>query len=391
MTRPDLIVVGAGTMGAWTALRALRDGRSTELIDAYGPGNARASSGDESRIIRASHGHDPFYARWSRSAREDWIALEEATGERIFVEAGALWFARREDGFEAASEATLRGLGIPVTRLTPTEIAVRWPGVAIDDLVFGLFEPEGGLLRARAGVQAAAARFVAEGGRSTLAGAVPGRVEGDRLLDVVDEGGVRRSAAQFVFAAGPWLPSLFPDVIGAAIRVTRQDVLYLGPARGDARWDAPAFPSWIDYDATFYGIGSVGGHGVKVATDTYGGADWDPDTGIRLVAPESIEAVRAYCRRRLPSLAEAPVVETRVCQYESTANSNFLIDRHPHFSNAWICGGGSGHGFKHGPSIGRYVVSLLDGHVPSGDELRFGLGAERAGPSGLRTYADAAH
>ncbi len=378
-------------MGAWTALWALRNGRSTELIDAYGPGNARASSGDESRIIRASHGHDSYYAKWSRSAREDWIALGKATGEQIFVEAGALWLAHREDGFEASSEVTLRGLGIPVERLTPAEIAARWPAITVDDLAFALFEPEGGLLRARAGVQAAATRFTAEGGRLTLAGVIPGRADGDRLLDVIDGGGVRYSADQFVFAAGPWLPKLLPEVIGVAIRVTRQDVFYLGPAPGDARWDAPVFPSWVDYDATFYGIGSVGGHGVKVATDTYGGEGWDPDTGIRLVAPESIEAVRDYCRRRLPSLADAPVVETRVCQYESTTDSNFLIDRHPRYANAWICGGGSGHGFKHGPSIGRYVASLLDGHVPSGDELRFGLTAERAGPSGLRTYADAAH
>jgi sarcosine oxidase len=386
----DLVVVGAGTMGAWTALRAARAGRRVDLIDAYGPGNSRSSSGDETRIIRASHGPDAFYARWSRAAREEWIALGEASGRPIFVEAGTLWFAAREEGFEAASERTLRDLGVPVERLAPSEVARRWPGIRVDDLAFALFEPEGGLLRARAGVAAAAAAAMAAGATTALAAVRPGRIDGDRLIDVVDGSGRRWIADQFVFACGPWLPKLFPEAIGPAIRVTRQDVHYLGPSPGDGRWNAPGFPAWVDYDAAFYGIGSVDERGAKVATDSYGGA-WDPDAGERVVLPESIGPVRAYCRRRFPDLADAPVAETRVCQYESTADSNFLIDRHPDWSNAWLVGGGSGHGFKHGPSIGGYVVSLLDGHEPAGDERRLGLRADRREPSGLRTDADAAH
>jgi glycine/D-amino acid oxidase-like deaminating enzyme len=384
----DVVVVGAGTMGAWTALRAVRAGRSVTLLDAYGPGNSRASSGDETRIIRSSHGEDTFYARWSRASREAWIVLGLAIGAPIFVEAGVLWFARREDGFESASLRALAGLGIPVERLTPAEVATRWPGISVDDLAFAVLEPEGGLLLARRGVAATAARAVTEGVTLELADARPGRVEGDRLIDVVDASGRRWSGDQFVFACGPWLPKVFPDVIGDAIRVTKQDLHYLGPAPGDDRWDAPRFPSWVDYDSAFYGIGSVDGRGVKVATDSYGGP-WDPDSGDRVVAPESIEAVRAYCRRRFPSLAGAPVVETRVCQYETTSDSHFLIDRHPGLSNAWLAGGGSGHGFKHGPAIGQYVVSLLDGHEPAGEELRFSLRRDATAPAGLRTMADA--
>ena len=384
----DLVVVGAGTMGAWTALRAVRAGRSVTLLDAYGAGNSRASSGDETRIIRSSYGEDTFYARWSRASREAWIVLGLAIGEPIFVEAGALWFARREDGFESASLLALSGLGIPVERLTPAEVVARWPGISVDDLAFAVLEPEGGLLLARRGVAATAARAVTEGVTLELADARPGRVDGDRLVDVVDSSGRRWPGDQFVFACGPWLPKLLPDVLGEAIRVTKQDLHYLGTAPGDDRWDAPRFPAWVDYDSAFYGIGSVDGRGVKVATDSYGGP-WDPDTGDRVVAPESIEAVRAYCRRRFPSLAAAPVVETRVCQYETTPDSHFLIDRHPGLSNAWLAGGGSGHAFKHGPAIGQYVVSLLDGHEPAREELRFSLRRDAATPAGLRTRADA--
>jgi glycine/D-amino acid oxidase-like deaminating enzyme len=384
----DLVVVGAGTMGAWTALRAVRAGRSVTLLDAYGPGNSRASSGDETRIIRSSHGEDTFYARWSRASREAWIVLGLAIGDPIFVEAGALWFARREGGFESASFEALASLGIPVERLTPADVAARWPGITVDDLSFAVFEPEGGLLLARRGVAATADRAVTEGVTLELAAGQPGRIDGDRLADIVDPSGRRWPGDQFVFACGPWLPKVFPEAVGEAIKVTKQDIHYLGPAPGDDRWDAPRFPSWVDYDKAFYGIGAIEGRGVKVATDSYGGP-WDPDTGERIVAPEAIEAVRSYCRGRFPSLAEAPVVETRVCQYETTSDSHFLIDRHPALSNVWVAGGGSGHGFKHGPAIGQYVVSLLDGHEPAGEELRFSLRRDATAPAGLRTMADA--
>jgi glycine/D-amino acid oxidase-like deaminating enzyme len=58
-------------------------------------------------------------------------------------------------------------------------------------------------------------------------------------------------------------------------------------------------------------------------------------------------------------LKEAPLLETRVCQYENTSNGDFLIDRHPAFDNVWLVGGGSGHGFKHGPALGEYVAARV--------------------------------
>jgi len=88
---------------------------------------------------------------------------------------------------------------------------------------------------------------------------------------------------------------------------------------------------------------------------------FDPTDGDRIIDPESVEIVRSYMAARFPDLADAPIVETRVCQYETTPDSQFIIDRHPDFDNVWIVGGGSGHGFKHGPVIGRYVVERIKG------------------------------
>jgi sarcosine oxidase len=383
----DLVVVGAGTMGAWTALHAARGGRRTTLVDAFGPGHSRATSGDETRIIRSSHGPDAFYTRWSRRAREAWMQLAAEAGEPLFLETGVLWFAHREDGFEAASLATLASEGIAVERLTPGEVESRWPQTSAAGLAFAAFEPEAGVLMARRGVAAAARAFGRAGGRFELARVRPGERTGDRLLEVVADDGTRIRGDAFVFAAGPWLPSLFPEVVNGLIRVTKQDVLYVGPPPGDGRFAAEWQPAWVDYDASFYGIPAVDGRGFKAAPDRYG-AVFEPTNGERIVDPETVRLTRRFLRRRFPDLADQPVVETRVCQYETTPDTHFLIDRHPELENVWLVGGGSGHGFKHGPEIGRHVVSRLDGHEPAGDERRFGLERPRSVATGLRTGGD---
>jgi glycine/D-amino acid oxidase-like deaminating enzyme len=384
---PDVVVVGAGTMGAWTALHAQRAGFSTTLIDAFGAGNSRATSGDETRIIRASHGADRLYTAWSRRAREAWLAFGELVGEAIFVQAGALWFARRTDGFEDASATLLAEMQIPVERLTPDEVTARWPALAAADTAFATFEPEAGLLMARRGVAAVARRFIVEGGAFDLAWVRPGRTDGRRLLDVATDDGRHLAAEQFVFAAGPWLPRLFPAVVGDLIRVTKQDVVFFGPPIGDDRFDAAHLPCWVDFDAAFYGIPAIDGRGMKLAPDRYGPV-FDPTHGERIVDPESVHLARRYLARRFPGLADAPVVETRVCQYETTPDTDFVIDRHPGFDNVWLVGGGSGHGFKHGPVIGEHVVGRLSGQPVGPDEARFGLGQPRVPRTGMRTGGD---
>lgn len=69
--------------------------------------------------------------------------------------------------------------------------------------------------------------------------------------------------------------------------------------------------------------------------------------------------MREFVGRRFPTLKNAPLLEARVCQYENTSNGDFLIDRHPDFDNVWLVGGGSGHGFKHGPALGEYVAARV--------------------------------
>lgn len=384
----DLLVVGAGVMGAWTALEARRGGRHVTLLDAFGAGHARATSGDQTRISRCAHGLDGLYTRWARESLDGWRTLEAETASVLFRQAGALWFTGEDDRFAAVTVPTLRAQGIPVEQLGTDDIRARWPQVATDGLSGGVYEPEAGLLMAARGVAAAVRRLEELGGRFGLAAARPGRTTGGRLVDVVEPGGTRWAADAFVFAAGPWLASLFPEAVGPRIGITKQDVVYFGTPAGDARWTDAALPCWVDMTRPFYGLPSAEGGGFKVAPDRFGPA-WDPSNGERLVDPDAVRVAREYAALRFPGLAGQPVIATRVCQYEMTADSHFIVDRHPDLENVWLVGGGSGHGYKHGPAIGRHVVARLDGEGAPADD-RFALdrpgrdaGAIRIGGDGL--------
>jgi sarcosine oxidase len=154
------------------------------------------------------------------------------------------------------------------------------------------------------------------------------------------------------------LPQLFPELLGERIHPTRQEVYFFGPPPGDARFSPPLMPAWIDFGAEVYGMPDLEARGFKLALDRHGPA-FDPEAGERVVSGETLAAAREYLAARFPALKSAPLVEARVCQYENTSSGDFLIDRHPEFENVWLVGGGSGHGFKHGPALGEYVAARV--------------------------------
>ncbi len=385
-----VVVVGAGVLGLWTGLWLRRRGHAVTVIDQYGPGNALASSTDETRIDRSAHGADSFYPVWQRRALEQWRALEGAGPATLFQQTGVLWFAHEDSGFEETSMATMGRLGIPAERWSASEVVARHPAIGIDDLAWGLFEPEAGALLARRAVASVAAWLSAEGG-GVRVGAIAPDPTGDASgalarIDLID--GSTIDADAFVFACGPWLPRLFPDLLGDAIAVTRRDIIQFATPPGDTRFDLGAMPVWIDYDRAMYGCPSIDGGGFKCCPDWSGGPV-DPERLERRVSDEAVAASRTYMRTRFPAIAERPVAAGRVSQYELTRDSHFIIDRHPHLANAWIVGGGSGHAFKHGPVVGQYVAALMDGDEATVRDLqppdgRFAIGPRKPG-GGLRT------
>jgi sarcosine oxidase len=233
--------------------------------------------------------------------------------------------------------------------------------------------------------------FAEDGGELRVAAALPPeQTDGDgrRLTRIRLRAGDTLESDAFVFACGPWLARLFPNLVGDLLTVTRQEIIYFAPPPGDGRFDAGPLPTWVDYDRAFYGIGSVEGRGLKVAPD-WPGPEVDPDHEERRLSDERVEAARAFMGRLFPAMAGRPVSEGRVCQYELTADTHFILDRHPAWSNAWIVGGGSGHGFKHGPAIGEYLAALVMADADAAAQLappddRFAL-RPRVPATGMRT------
>jgi len=373
----DVAVVGAGVFGAWTAYQLRSAGAEVVLLDAYGPGNSRSSSGGESRMIRIGYGSDEIYSRMALRSLTLWQELFNRPGAmgispRLFQPTGILWLAQENDPYCEATLETLRRCEIKYERLNRAELVARYPQLELGEISWGILEPDSGVLMARQAVQAvvAQARLV---GVVYLNEAILPDIPASKPARQDDKGtwqsaktvsGGEIFAKQFVFACGPWLPKIFPALLEQLIHVTRQEVFFFGVPAGDASssFGPERMPAWIDFGDLVYGLPNLDNRGFKIAMDAHG-PPFDPDTGDRIVSPTSLAAVRAYLADRMPLLANAPVTETRVCQYENTSNGDFLIDRHPAIENVWLVGGGSGHGFKHGPAVGEYVAALISGEV----------------------------
>lgn len=369
----DVIVIGAGVFGAWTARRLQAMGRKVLLLDAWGPAHARASSGGESRMTRAAYGPDEVYARMARDSLPAWRDLSSRAGLPIFHETGVLFFFPRLEPYAVQSIEVHKRLGLPTQMLGPKDLAARFPQMDWEGVAVGLYEPQFGALMARRAVQTLVAEFVAAGGRYRQAAVSPPEGDGERLTGITDSHGETLSADQFVFACGPWLPKLFPALLGSRIFPTRQEVFFFAPEAGDDRFGPGKLPGWADFNDgdIYYGFPDLESRGFKIAHDKHG-APIDPDKGDRTPSAQALADVRAFMARRFPALAARPLVEARVCQYENSANGDFLIDRHPQWGNVLLVGGGSGHGFKHGPAVGAYAAEALTGSLAQA-EPRFSL------------------
>jgi sarcosine oxidase len=373
----DVAVIGAGVFGAWTAYQLSRADQAVVLVDAYGPGNSRSSSGDESRVIRMGYGPDQIYTRMAQRSLVLWKELLGSSA--LFQASGVLWLAQENDAYCEATLETLRQANVRIDRLNREQLARRYPQLNFQAVAWGIVEPDSGVILARRAVQVVVEHARKSGTTYLEAAVLPLEQQGasaagdhrnGKLNAIKTISGRELRARQFVFACGPWLPKLFPVLLADLIHVTRQEVFFFGVPAGAELFGPERMPAWIDFNKLIYGLPNLENRGVKLAIDAHG-PPFDPDAGERIVSTEGLTAVRTFLRERIPLLANAPVTETRVCQYENTSNGDFLIDRHPAFENVWLAGGGSGHGFKHGPAVGEAVAALVSG---AGEvEARFSL------------------
>jgi len=373
-------VIGSGAFGGWTALHLLNLGAQVDLIDSWGPGNSRSSSGGETRVIRAIYGPDRIYVEMVKRAYELWEQIIATSGQPLYTETGALWLHRKDDAYVRSSVGILRELGFPVDQLTLAEAKGRYPQIDFRGVHSVWFERRAGALSARQACGVVRDAFLKAGGNYRQARVKPGAIVSGSMTELRLDDGSRLEADAYVFACGPWLGKLFPEAIGDRIRPTRQEVYYFGTPAGSLRYLPAHFPIWIDFgERIFYGIPDIHGRGIKIADDTRG-ESINPTSANRTPSLQGISRARALIAERFPELANAPLVAAEVCQYENSPDGHLIIDRHPEAANVWLAGGGSGHGFKLSPAVGEMTAQM----VLSGKEAPKMFRLERLRETGKR-------
>ncbi|MDH5643058.1 MAG: FAD-dependent oxidoreductase [Gemmatimonadota bacterium] len=357
---PEIIVVGAGAIGGWTAFNLALKGAKVTLVEAYAPGNARATSGGHTRQIRADYGPREEYTRWAIESFDRWRHWEQQWGETLLVPTGRLNLvdALRMPGLTERRERLARH-GVETEILNHDELAYRYPQINVEDLAGGFFEPNAAAIRARLACRAVVEGFRDLGGGVVIGKAQPGLSSGG-ILESVRVNDSYLSADSVVFACGPWLRTMFPELLGSVIETPRRDVFYFGTPSGDSAYSPPALPNFNDGTHPYYGFGSIDGYGVKICPVGERNS-FDPETDERLVSPFQTRRAYEYVEHRFPGLRNQPLVQTRVCQLENTDDEHFIVDHHPDWNNVWIAGGGSGHAFKLGPVLGDYVAGRVLG------------------------------
>lgn len=357
-----IAVVGAGAFGSWTALSLLEKGFKVSLVDPWGPGHSRSSSGDETRVIRSTYGANETYFDLNVKALRIWKEFEQRISKKIFNNAGVLWLCHQESN-------PLIDDSIPFARkhkmdyeyLTVNDLTKRYPVIHTADLHHAYFDPFGGYLKARESIQYVFDTFIASGGMFIQAAASPGVVSNGKMNRLSLSNGQALGADAYIFACGSWLGKIFYDVLPNEIQCTKQEVYYFGvPIQRTAAFEK--LPVWVDVDGKdfYYGIPGNQMRGFKLGVDIRGKM-FDPTSDDRVYEPETLEKARRFLAHRFPDLSDAPVVENRVCPYENSRDGNFIFDVLPEIENAFILGGGSGHGFKHSPALGQHVAGVLAG------------------------------
>ena len=364
----DVIVIGAGAFGGWTAYYLTTLGAKVTLVDAYGPGNSRATSGDETRGIRTSYGDKGIWSElwmtWASEALTRWARFDEEWGRemkvRLFFNTGDFIFRARRDAFTDRNLELWKKLGISFEVPKVEDVARSYPAINLRDITSATYEPRAGVVRARRACEVVAEVFRQAGGQVVLGYASLGDRNARRLENIKTTGpAATLRADKYVFALGPWLPKAFPDLMAPRIRTPLGYVHYFGTPPGNDRFTFPNMPSFNFPGVTGWPALPPDNRGFRVRLR--GDIATDPDASQRVFDREKDKLARDFVRQRFPLLLGAPLLETRACHYEMSASRNFIIDRHPQFDNVWFAGGGSAEGFKFGPVVGEYVAKRVAG------------------------------
>ena len=307
MTEKSIAIVGAGAFGGWTAWNLQQRGAKVTLFDAWGPGHSRASSGGETRLIRGNYGQDRIYVEWVVRALGLWKEFDQRWDIPLYHKTGLLWMFVGEDDYAKLSIPVIEEFGLKVDQLSNGDAKERYPQVNFDDVQSIYIEQEAGYLKAREACRVVCQKFQEAGGTYQQLAVKPGFNDRGEIEHLNLSNGEKLVADEYVFACGPWLPELFPDVIGSGISISRQEVYYFGTPAGVESFDAGKFPAWLNFDEPLhYGVPAVDRRGFKICNDSRG-ESMHPTHDSRVPSGEGIEKARQFLGQPVPSTERCPV------------------------------------------------------------------------------------
>lgn len=409
----DVVVIGGGAWGGWTSLYLRQMGAKVTMVDAYGPGNARSTSGDESRGVRSSYGDraesPELWMLWARESMNRWKQFDAEWGRdlrlNLFHTTGDLILRPDWEPYLVKTKHWWDKHKIPYDVLNPDDVRKAFPVISMDDITAVLYEPDAGVVRARRACQTVAAVAEYKGVKIVIGRARTSKITNGRLEEIVLDTGQTIRGDTFVFAPGPWLGKTFPELFANKMRTPLGYVCYFGTPPSDERFTYPNLPSFnfpgvtgwaaLPVDSRGFRVrggerapgtgqggagaggragrrtgqaaapggrgGRGGGSGANTATTPP--QQLDPDTSDRWSDAPRIEGPRRFVTHRFPLLKDAPILQTHSCHYELSSSRNFIVDHHPAMSNVLIAGGGNAEGFKFGPTIGEYIAQRVFGEV----------------------------
>jgi sarcosine oxidase len=367
----DAAIIGLGVMGSAALAALARRGLRVVGIDHFAPGHDRGSSHGATRVIRLGYFEHPSYVPLVRAAYPQWRELEARSGAPLLTVTGILELGTIGSALVAGTRESARLHGLPHEVLDAAEVMKRFPAFRLPDDFIGVFQPDGGVLRAEPAVaafQAVARQFGADLRMEERAlGVAP---DGDGVRVTTARGEVRAGCA--IVAAGPWLKTLLPD-LAVPLRVTRQVLAWFAPVRHAPRFAAGQFPVFLlqNPDGVFYGF-PADETGVKIAKHHHFDEAVDPDDCDRTVSAADEAVIRTVLKAHVPD-ADGPLAAARTCLYTMTPDGDFIVDRLPGLPGVIVASPCSGHGFKFAPVIGEILADLAIAGRTTYDISRFSL------------------
>jgi monomeric sarcosine oxidase len=354
----DVAIIGMGAMGSFAAVELAKRGLSVVGFDQFTPPHGRGSHSGSTRVYRIAYPEGTGYVKLAQRAGELWDAAAEQFGARLLHRTGMLYMGRPEDTLIQEIRESAVSNRLPVETLTPGEIYRRYPAFEIPEDYTGIFDTQAGWLDVDTSITAAHAYARTLGVTCLFDRAVTGwDASPDGVRVHLEKETV--TAGSLIMTAGAWAGSLLSE-LQLPLAVKRKVIAWIAPEAPEL-FAADRIPVFTFPENFLYGFPGVPGLGVKLAEHTGGSYVAGADSPVAPPGPADLDPITATVAKYMPRLGSR-IVKSATCLYTMTPDEDFIVDRHPHFSNVVFAAGFSGHGFKFAPLIAEALADLvLDG------------------------------